>query len=112
MNPRDNVIAHLFADYSAWCKSQGIPPDPWEDFFNTLKDYDEPTLNQIRDNYQGKNRITLEDLEAWINHNVYHPILSALDHYQTPFIRLPDPIQPNDEERAVAEVMRMLGGEG
>lgn len=106
---RNNLVAHIYADYVAWCKSHCIKPETFTTFYTQLENYTDATLEQMRVEYN------------WLR------MMEEAESVETPFLDLvkrikkdvemfryhrPPSIQPNDEERAVAEVVRMLGGEG
>lgn len=122
MNPRDNMVAHLYADYVSWCKSNLIEHETFMTFCNQVRDYSDGTLQRMKDEYafiRGMDELAdtstplLDIMGNQIMSDIislkpvrYHPPAETIRGAKMEF----QPIQPNDEARAVAEVIRMLGG--
>lgn len=110
---KNNLIAHLYADYVSWCKSNCIAHETFATFYNQVQHYSMETLERgvveyewlrLMEEAEGTGTPFLDRLKLPKGTRGYWGI-NGPTHYMTP-------IQPNDEQRAVAEVMRMLGGEG
>jgi hypothetical protein len=89
----DDIIQHLYADYRLWCRALGIPPERWEDFYNTIKNHG-LGLNEM---------LEMNLSTGLIPSGVIDEIRNDLEASR--------PINSGDEARAVDEVIRMLGGE-
>lgn len=100
MNPEDSAIYPFYQDYVQWCHENGIHPECWEAFYNECGKW--PTTRLPEMQRWNEDLAHRNEFKARRSHPAAETIKGAKIDFQ--------PIQPNDEERAVAEAIRILGG--
>lgn len=90
---RDELLSHLYADYVDYCNAHHVPHDSYETWYRQMQVYDTQVLSDALQ------RPPLP------RPRMIHPPLESISGAKMDFSAL----QPDDEQRAVAEAMRIMG---